>query len=52
MKSHLPLELAKMPNLQWQGAQLGIVGGKARVLYKRFYLEIEVDLDNIIDRDF
>jgi len=41
-----------MPDLQWQGTQLGTVSSKARALYKRFYLEIEADLEDIADRDF
>jgi len=51
-KSHLPLEPAKMPDLQWQGTQLGTVSGKARALYERFYPETEADLEDIADRDF
>jgi hypothetical protein len=41
-----------MLDLQWQGIQLGTVSGKARALYKRFYYETEVDLQDITDRDF
>jgi len=41
-----------MPDLQWQGAQLGTVSSKARALYKRFYPETEADLEDIADRDF
>ena len=51
-KSHLPPEPAKMPDLQWQGAQLGTVSGKARALYERFYPETEAELQDITDRDF
>ena len=41
-----------MPDLQWQGAQLGTVSGKARALYERFYPETEAELQDITDRDF
>lgn len=51
-KSHLPPKPAKMLDLQWQGAQLGAVSGKAKALYERFYPETEADLEDIIDRDF
>ena len=41
-----------MPDLQWQGAQLGTVSGKARALFERFYPRTEADLEDITDRDF
>ena len=41
-----------MPDLQWQGAQLGTVSSKARALYKRFYLETKAELQDITNRDF
>ena len=50
-KSHLPLEPAKMPDLQWQGAQFNTVSGKARALCERFYLETEADLDDITNQE-
>ena len=40
-----------MLNLQWQGAKLSIVEGKAKALYKRFYLETKADLSDIKDKD-
>jgi hypothetical protein len=45
-------EPAKMPDMQWQGAQLSTVSGKARALYERFYPETEADLQDITDREF
>jgi hypothetical protein len=41
-----------MPDLQWQGAQLGTVSSKAKALYERFYPETEAELQDITDRDF
>jgi hypothetical protein len=50
-KSHLPPEPAKMPDLQWQGAQYNTVSGKARALYERFYPRTTADLDDIADQE-
>ena len=52
MKSHLPLELVKMPDLQWNNMEASTTLGKVDILGARFYLVVEVDLSNITNFNF
>jgi hypothetical protein len=52
MKSHLPREPAKVPDIQWNGTTATTASDKAAALRNRFFPQVDVDLTDIIDREF
>jgi len=51
-KSHLPPELPKMPDLQWNAGIATTANDKAQALSQRFYPEVPADIRDITNRDF